>query len=158
MGQSKTKKRIRLKFGDVFKVDLGDGKHAYAQKAHDPLFLFFDYCGNENLSLEVILSSDIIFRLWLDHDVPQGEGWERIGNQITKELNVEPYFFKQDPIDGKLYLYHSEFADMNWEKLATRAEVEGLERAAVFASNHIVDRLNSYFFGLPYKWKSPIKE
>lgn len=158
MGQSKSKKRIRLKPGDVFKIDLGDGKHSYGQKAPEALFLFFDYCGDKNLSLETILSKDIIFRLWLYRDVPQGEGWERVGNQITEELDVEPYFFKQDPLNGKLYLYHSEFADMNWEKLATRAEIEGLERASVLEAHHIVDRLNSHFSGLPYKWTEPIKD
>jgi len=157
LNQSKPKKGMRLKLGDVFKIDLGDGKHGYAQKARKPLFLFYDYRGDKNLVLEEILSKNIIFRLWLYHDVPRGAGWERIGNQITTELDVEPYFFKQDPLNGKLYLYHSKFADTNWEKLATRAEVEGLERASVLDAHHIVDRLNSHFSGLPYQWATPIK-
>ena len=59
-----------------------------------------------------------------------------------------PRFFKKDRIAKKLSIYD----DDDIEHPATLEEIEGLECAAVWEPQHVVDRLNDHFEGRPNKW------
>jgi len=147
------KKRIVIKSGDVFKIDLGDSTHCYAHICKGrTLTIFYDYNGEEELDLVQISALNILFKTSIYNYVPRTENWIRVGNIASEELDIEPYFYKKDPISGQLYLYHSEFAETNYERKATLAEIEGLERASVWAENHIEDRLRDHYAGRPCKW------
>lgn len=117
-----------------------------------PLVIFYDYNSSDDLEKSTITKLKILFKVWVYKYVPRTENWLRIGNIASKELEIEPYFYKKDPISGQLYLYHSEFAETNYERKATLKEIEGLEKAAVWAENHIEDRLRDHYAGRPCKW------
>ena len=136
----------------MFKVDLNDGTHCYVHISTKPLAIFYDYNGADDFKLSDIVELKILFKAWVYHDVPRTENWLRIGNITSKELEVEPFFYKKDPISGQLYLYHSDFAETNYERKATLKEIEGLEKAAVWGENHIEDRLRDHYARQPCKW------
>jgi hypothetical protein len=70
-----------------------------------------------------------------------------------------PFFFKQDSFNGRLFLYNSSLltADQGYECPATLAECSGLERAAVWDPEHVVDRLRDHAAGRPNQWVESLK-
>ncbi len=146
-------KRVRRRDGDLLRIDLGDGRHSYAQVAAEPLIVFFDGAYADALAAEKIVRLPVLFRLWvMNHAVTRGL-WPVTGRHaLGAENEREPFFFKQDTVTGSLSLYHSSFASTNWERLATASECEGLECAAVWDPEHVLDRLRDHYAGRPNKW------
>lgn len=58
-------KKTRRREGDVLKIELGDGRHSYAQVAAEPLVVFFNGAYSENLALEQVVGLPVLFRLWV---------------------------------------------------------------------------------------------
>ena len=149
-------KRIRPKVGDILKVGLPDGCHAYAHIAKHDIVVFYDYCGKDELPLEDIVKLPIAFRVWVYKDVLTSGRWARVGNIISDILSDDPYFYKQDIVTGALAIYHEEFAETSYERPATLSEVKNLERAAVWDANHVEDRLVAFFNNEVCDWVEPI--
>ncbi|WP_429806774.1 immunity 26/phosphotriesterase HocA family protein [Ensifer sp. B1-9] len=151
-------KRIKRKIGDVLRIDLGCGEYAYAQVASEPLIVFFEGVFTEDVAIEEIPGLPVAFTLCVfNYAVTKGV-WPVIGSRpLTPENVQEPYFFKQDPISGRLFLHHSTFADQNYQRPAALAECDGLERAAVWDPEHVVDRLRDNAAGRPNKWAESMK-
>lgn len=146
-------KKTRRREGDVLKIELGDGRHSYAQVAAEPLVVFFNGAYSENLALEQVVGLPVLFRLWvMNHAITRGI-WPVIGTQaLFPENKQEPFFFKQDAFTGSLALHHSSFANTNWERPATFSECKGLEHAAVWEPEHVLDRLQDHYAGRSNKW------
>lgn len=145
--------RVKLKLGNLLRIPLAGSRHAYAQVSTSPLIVFFDSTFADEPPLADIPSLPVAFRIWvMKHAVTSGL-WPVIGHQpLTPENSVEPYFWKQDRISGQLSLHHSTFASSNFERRATLAECEGLECAAVWDPQHVMDRLEDHFSLRPNKW------
>lgn len=151
-------RRIRRREGDILKVNLGDGRHAYAQVSYDPLIVFFEGTFTEDMSLSDAAQLPVLFRVWVHNDAIKKGFWPVLGNQpLTAENAAEPFFYKQDAISGAVSLYHSAFADMGYERPASVSECEGLECAAVWDPDHILDRLRDHYAGLPNRWLENMK-
>lgn len=153
MVTAQRQKRIRRKVGDLLRIDLGSGRHAYAQVADEPLIIFFEGTFDEEMGTEHIPSLPVAFRLWVsNHAITKGT-WPVVGSQPLLPANAEePLFFKQDAISGQLSLYHSAFAATNYERPASLEECQHLECAAVWEPEHVVDRLNDYAAHRPNHW------
>jgi Immunity protein 26 len=154
----KPPKNVRRREGDLLAIDLDDGRRSYAQVAAEPLIVFFEGCFANNPTPEEIVVLPVLFRLWVaNHAVTRGR-WSVVGKAaLAPENQVEPFFYKQDVITGRLALYHSSFAQSNWERSATLAECETLECAAVWEPDHVEDRLRDYYNGMPNKWFEDLK-
>jgi hypothetical protein len=157
-GLGKSVGRGKQKQGNLLRIPLAGNRSAYAQVSISPLIIFFDATFAEQPPLADIPSLPVAFRIWvMKHAVASGL-WPVIGHQpLTPENSVEPYFWKQDRISGQLSLHHSSFASSNWERRATLAECEGLERAAVWDPEHVIDRLEDHFSHRPNKWMDSLK-
>ena len=144
---------MRRREGDILRIDLGDGRHSYAQVAPEPVVVFFHGTCTADLPPESVARLPVLFRLWvMNHAVTRGR-WPVVGrHSLAAENAVEPFFFKQDAISGRLSLYHSSFADTNYERPASLADCQGLECAAVWEPEHVEDRLRDHFAGLPNRW------
>jgi len=144
---------VRRREGDLLKIDLGDDRHSYAQVAADPLIVFFDGSLTHDLPSDQIVSLPVLFRIWVaNHAIKRGR-WAVIGRTVLAPKNQEePFFYKQDAITGRLTLYHSSFAQTNWERCATLAECGGLENAAVWEPEHVEDRLRDHYAGTRNTW------
>jgi hypothetical protein len=146
-------KRVRRRECDVLRIDLGDGRRSYAQVAAEPLIVFFDGAYTEDLAPERAARLPVLFRIWVMNRAVTRGLWPVIGRQaLAPENEREPFFFKQDAVTGGLALYHSSFASTNWQRAATLPECEGLEHAAVWGPEHVLDRLRDYYAGRPNKW------
>jgi len=81
--------------------------------------------------------------------------WPVVGNiPLEDALLVDRLFSKQDDISGRLTTYRSGTGE---ETPATLKECEGLEAAAVWDAEHIVDRLNDHFAGRANKWVESLR-
>lgn len=151
-------KRVRRRVGDVLKIDLGGGLHTYAQVAEEPLIVFFEGAVAEELPLSGVVSLPLLFRIWVHNDAVKTGTWPVIGNvPLAPEHAVEPYFNKQDTTTGALSLYHSSFADTGWERAASATDCDGLERAAVWDTDHVEDRLRDHYAGQCNRWVESLR-
>lgn len=144
------KKRQRVKLGDVLRIALDDGKHSYAVVLTSPLVLFFDHLAECELDMTEVAALPVAFKIWVYSQYLNNGDWPRVGRiTLADDCLRSPLLFKQDAITGALALYHSDFADTNYERPATLAECKGLERAAVWSASHVESRLRDHFAGRP---------
>jgi hypothetical protein len=156
MAQEPKQKRGRWRVGDILRIDLQDGRHAYAQVATKPIIVFFDGAFTDEPPAESLPNLPVAFRLGVYRYAVTKGLWPVVGNApLTEENAREPVFFMQDAFSGRLSLYHSSFA--NYQRPATLAECEGLERVAVWEPEHVVDRLRDHFAGRPNKWVESLR-
>lgn len=148
------KKRQQWRQGDIVKIPLDNNEWGFGRVLESPLMAFYDYKSIDIPPLEEIVSKPIAFKTWvMKYAITKGD-FSVIGYiPLSPELLEPPLFFMQDPLNGKL----STTYDGGERWAATRSEIEGLERAAVSDPEHIVDRLNDHFAGLPDRWGIPLK-
>lgn len=145
--------KVRRRQGDLLKIDLGDGRHSFAQVAAEPLIVFFDRASTEDLAEEDVSNLPVLFRVWVSNHAVTSGRWPVIGRGALSSANhAEPFFYKQDAITGRLALYHSTFAATNYERAANLDDCVGLEAAAVWEPEHVEDRLRDHFAGRPNTW------
>ncbi len=138
----KKKKRVE---GDIFEIKLPDGDLAFGRVLPDPLCAFYDLKCKVAPSLDDILGAKVLFKIWVMNHTFWYARWPTIGNRpLEPDLKNQPVFAKVDPITKKLSTYH-----MGQERPASREEVQGLERAAVWDPEHVESRLSDYFAGRP---------
>lgn len=151
-----TGKRQRRRVGDVVAIPLRGGRVGFGIVLREPLVAFFDLMAKEDQlpDIETIVRSPVLFKLWvMNHAITRGE-WPIIGHvDPTPELAESPKFFVQDALDGSLTVKTTG----GQETPATREEVSGLERAAVWEPQHVVDRSNDHFAGRPNKWAESLR-
>jgi len=146
--------QTRINIGDILKIELPDGRHTYAQISTSPLVIFYEYATHDEAELRSVPQLPIAFKIFVDHDVPRSGDWPKLGNvPMTKEQLRIPYMYKQDIINGKLSIYHTDFEATNFERPATLSEVENLECAAVWNKSSIEERLIDHFGEKKNEWK-----
>jgi hypothetical protein len=147
-------RRQKWKPGDVVDISLGSNHHAFGRVLKKPLMAFYDLLTEEVPALETVITQPILFRVWvMNYAVTEGD-WPIIGHvPLTAELEESPSFFKEDPLTGKLSIYYGG----GHEKPATLEEIQGLERAAVWEPEHVVDRLRDHFAGRKNVWVESLK-
>ena len=150
------KKMFERHEGQIVRIDLKDGTHAYGRVLKRPLFAFYDemYRDNQEPSLGEIIALSIAFKIdVMDYVISKGI-WPVIGRApLTPDLEEVSAFFKQDAMNGALSIYQEipELAP-TYERPATYEECLGLEVAAVWDPHHVEDRLRDHFAGRPNKW------
>jgi hypothetical protein len=146
-------KKQKINPGDVFKIDLKNGKYVFGRVLKNPLYAFYDLQAETIPSLDYILSRPVLFKVWVMKYAITKNVWEVIGHRpLEIDLETSPRFFKQDGISKKLSIYHE-----SKETPASIHECEGLECAAVWDPNHIEDRLRDHFAGRKNKWVESLK-
>ena len=146
--------RIKINIGDILQVELPDGRHTYAQISTSPLVIFYEYATHDQVELSSIPQLPIAFKVFVDKDVLRSGDWPKLGNvPMSKEALQIPYMYKQDIINGKLSIYHTDFEKTNFERPANMSEVENLECAAVWNKSSIEERLVDHFGEKKNEWK-----
>lgn len=149
------RKTVGWKVGNVVSIPLGGGRFAFGWLLTFPLIAFFDWAEErERPPIESLVGRPIAFRIWvMGRAVKQGM-WSVIGHESPSASLLEPpTFVKSDSISGALSLTRKG----SEETSATRAECLGLERAAVWDPEHVVDRLNDHFDGRPNIWVESLR-
>lgn len=139
--------------GDILRIDLENGLHAFGRVLNSPLMAFYDTATEVQDPPGNILNTNILFKTWVMKSAYKSKNWNIIGNSpLDSTLTEEPLFFKIDPITKKYSTYKG-----GLETPAFREECLHLERAAAWSPKHIEDRLRDYFMGTPCKWTESLK-
>lgn len=143
----------RLKSGQIFEIELGSETVSYARLMEPPLCAFYgkQYSKSEKPSINEIVLNPIAFKIWVMR-YALTEDWKNVGHlPLEAKLTETVKFFKQDILNKEISIYY-EVGNEYFEEPATLEEVEGLELAAVWESESIIERLNDYFSGNLEKW------
>lgn len=126
-----------MKVGDVFEIPLPDGRFAYGRIYRDASIGIYREVSEKPKSPR-IGSRDFLFTVGMYSDVPSINNWPKVGKDPfpTTESEWPPPMFVRDVISGSYQIYHKgTFRD------ADPGEASDLEEAAVWDSDHIIDRI-----------------
>jgi len=145
---AKKAKNIKSLPGDILSIDLGDGYFSYGLVLPSTIG-FFDL-KTKNIKIpNDLIKHQIFLNVWVMGSAIKKGIWPVIGHiDIPTRLLEKPRFYKQDPINGKLYIT----TNGEDETPATYEECKNLECAAVWEAGHIVDILNDHFSGIISDW------
>lgn len=148
-----TRRKSRRRIGDIVKILLPDNFYCFGRVLQEPLVAFYDLHVREIPDIDVIISSPILFKVWVMNSAITTGRWVIVGNRdVDDRTATEPEFFKQDTISKKYSRYFN-----NMETPATKAECIGLECAAVWDAEHVEERLVDHYAGRPNKWVESLK-
>lgn len=144
---------VQKREGDVFKVPLGDGKHAYAVALHHPLFGFFDIETEAEVPISEIEKRKFLFCVWVMKYAVSSGRWTKVGTTRKFDgLYDNVSFQKQDAFNGRITSYTNGVeVPIDYETALT------MEAAAVWDPDHVEDRLRDHFAGVPNKWVESLK-
>ncbi len=139
---------ISRRVGDIVEICPGDDWRSYARVLREPLLAFYDLKSKKGVAIEEVVEKPILWRLMVMNYAVTSGRWRVIGNRpLEKDFELEPTFFKVDPISKQVSLYRNA---EEWP--ATREECHGLERAAVWDPEHVEERLLDHFAGRSNRW------
>lgn len=130
------KKRKRIKIGDVYAIPLPNGKYAFGRIFKDAGIGIYKYIGE---SIEDIpKDEEYQFIVGVYEYVLKSGDWTVVENRPFKSDDeaFPPPACINDSLSGKHSIYHK-----GEIRNATKSECEGLEIAAIWADNHIIDRI-----------------
>jgi hypothetical protein len=129
--------RKRVRVGDVFQIPLPDGRYAYGRVYQDASVGIYKSITKQPFQ-PPIGSRDFLFTVGLYSDILEKGHWKIIGDDAfgTDESTWPPPSFVRDVISGQHQIYHKGLF-----RPAEPEEIKGLEEAAVYDSEHIVDRV-----------------
>lgn len=132
--------------GDVVSIPIADGNLAFAHVLAPPLFAFYDL-KSSRLPSEVteITRNPVLFKVCVTKYARLDGAWRKVFHfEPSAEVASVPTFFRQDSISGRIYEYNDKMDNSN---PMTYEEASGLERAAVWEPDHVVERLDAHFSG-----------
>lgn len=149
---SKIKKQ-RLVVGSIVEINIDNEYYTYAQILNKGVYAFFDYRVEESLQdLSVLLNKPTLFMVGVYDYIIKNNIWKIVGKiPIREDFRNLPLMYIYDSITEKYSIYDSNTGSIT---LTTRDKAIGLERAAVWAENHIEDRIRDYYNHTPCIWLS----
>jgi hypothetical protein len=127
-----------------------------------PLFEFFDLTVPSDTPprAEQLAGAPVLFRVdVMDSAVTSGR-WRIVGKLplTDEEKRRREWFFKQDPLTGRLSLYAEDPVTKEvLKRPAEPADCVPLERAAVWSATHVEDRLRDHRAGRANKWAESMR-
>jgi hypothetical protein len=148
-GPRRPAKRQGFEPGAVLRVGLDDGTHTYARMlSRSPYFALYDARGSgDDADVERIVRSPVLFVVAVSAAAYRGGRWRRVGSVPPEDAAVAiPEFFMQDIFDPQ----QCQVVDhLGRERAVTPEECAGLERLAVWAPEHIEERVLDHYQNRP---------
>jgi hypothetical protein len=131
--------RARPKAGDVVQIALPNGSYAYGRVLRDAGVAFYRATTKEP-GQPPIGSRDYQFVVGVYDDVLTSKKCPVVGHDPSRDAEDEwpPPQSVEDPISGQFQVYHKGVM-----RPATTDECDGLEPAAVWDYDHLIERLSS---------------
>ncbi|WP_375102284.1 Imm26 family immunity protein (plasmid) [Paenibacillus sp. RS8] len=129
-------KRKRIKLGDVFAIPLPDGRFGFGRRFKDASIAIYRYIGS--YIEDIPQDEDYQFIVGVYDDVLKSGQWPVIENRPFS--NEEEAWPPPACVIDKLTDEYSTYYKGEMRK-ATKLECEGLEIAAVWEAEHIIDRI-----------------
>ncbi|MFD2232105.1 Imm26 family immunity protein [Alkalimarinus sediminis] len=141
-------KKQRRTIGSIFKLPVDD-YFVHGQILDDTEIVVFDTKGRKIEDPGEIVLQPILFRVSANSDAILDGHWLKIGKaKISKELSKPIPRYIQDALSPDKY----EIYERGVTRKATRDECLGLECVAVWAVNHVTDRVRDHYNGVPNVW------
>src|SRR5687768_388149 len=132
--------------GDLVRIDYAEGRHTYGQILTKPYVAVYDMQATDELSAEEIVTAPVLFIVSV-YDRGVSRNWPAVGKAPAGTPAIEvPEFFMQDMFNPQSCKIIDVEGNM---RPATPQECAGLERAAVWETEHIADRLSDHYAGRP---------
>lgn len=150
--------RQRITEGSILEINIENQYYVYAQiltKGHG--CAFFDYKTKEKLTdVSVLKTAPVLFIVAVYNDIITQGHWLKVGKlPIRENLSVLPMQFIQDIYNPeKFKLYNPNTGEIT---PTTRDNTIGLERAAVWDSHHVENRIRDYYLGVPNETVEQLK-
>ena len=144
-------KRQKITIGSVLEIPIDGKYYVYAQILPHSECVFFNFKSKSPLvDYRVLNDTPILFVLGVYNYVITKGLWKKVGKlPIREELNTLPLAYMYDRFTNKFCLYNNNTGEIT---PSTKEAVRGLERAAVWGENHVVDRIRDYYNGVPCIW------
>lgn len=146
-------KKQRITEGAILEISIQGQYYVYAQILTKGLgFAFFDYkSDNKLIDLNVLKDAEVLFIVAVYNSIVNKGHWEKVGKlDIRNDLKVLPMKFIQDALDSdKFSLYNPNTGEIT---KTTKQQCKGLECVAVWAANHVEDRIRDHYEGIPNLW------
>jgi Immunity protein 26 len=144
-----SQKRQRRKPGNILAIPNATGKLYFGRELKEGVVAFYNIKSDVQIAIEKILCASILFSVAVMNHAIIRNNWTIIGwKPLEPELAKSPDFFMQDAHSGNFSIYKEGGQIVP----ATRKQVKGLEIAAGWEPEHIVDRLDDHFAGRKNKW------
>jgi len=142
------RKLVTRTIGDIVKIELGDGTHTYARVLPEAGFAIYDARTTEELPIMDTVERPILFYVAVMNRAVKEKRWPVVGHRTLEEGLRSPPRFIQDALNKKRF----EIYEQGRIRPATRQECLGLEREAVWAPEHVEERIRDYYAGRANKW------
>ena len=144
-------KRQKITIGSVFEVPINGEYYVYGQILPNGGYVFFDYKSKMPIrNISTLTSAPILFVVGVYDYVITRNIWHKVGKlPIRKELETQPMQYIYDSKTGKFSLYDNNTGTIT---PSSKDAVRGLECAAVWGENHIIDRIRDYYNHIPCIW------
>jgi hypothetical protein len=156
-GQQRSARRQRFEPGAVLRVDLDEATHTYARMlSHPPYLAVYDArSGDDDVAVEVIVGRPVLFVVAVAYAAWRSGRWRQVGVIPLAAADVPiPEFFGQDIGDPR----QCQVVDhLGRERAATPEECVGLERSAVWAAEHVEERIRDHYQGRPNAYLESMK-
>jgi hypothetical protein len=148
-GRRKVSRTAKAAFepGAILRVDLDDQWHTYARiLARSPMIAFYDCRVDASVEdLKAIVQRPVLFVLAVGGRAHTGQ-WPKIGHVPLDAAPIPiPNQFMQDIGTGQCEIVDEDFNT----RPAAPEECIGLERVAVWAPEHVTERLRDHYAGRP---------
>ena len=145
-------KRQKITIGSIIEIPIEGKYFVYAQILPQSLYAFFDYRSTEPIvDFSCLNSAPVLFVIPVyDYVVTKGI-WLKVGKMPIREdlVKKSKKYYIYDEISGKYSKYDSYTGEIF---SSTKEDIRGLERAAVWAENHVEDRIRDYYNHVPCLW------
>ena len=140
--------------GAVHAVPLSDGTTCFALTLPEADFAFFDSRAKEALPPMELLAKPILFRVAVHKSAWVTGRWPKVS-----KIGVPSHLLAPQPkfIQDALHPDRIEIYLGGNVRPASRAECEGLERAAVWEPGHVEDRLRDHYAGVANPWLESLR-
>lgn len=147
------KKRQKYTVGSIVEIPINNGEYyCYGQLIGYGECAVFDFRSQEPLTdLSILDNAKTLFRVVIyRHVIGQGE-WLKVGKRpIREEFKYFPDHYIYHDWNHRFFLYRVETGEII---RASKEECRGLERSAVWDSNHVEDRIVAHYNNMPYGWQ-----
>jgi hypothetical protein len=140
-------KRQAFRIGDVYEVPLANGYRSYGQRVSSAFDAFYNVKSKEPLNIGQIVQAKVIFTICISLGSFRRARWKKIGKGPLPDSIFPIRTFTQDVFNKSKI----EILEGPKSYRATKEDVEGLERAAAWDADSVIERLEDYFCGRPNK-------
>jgi hypothetical protein len=130
------KKHKQMKIGNIYAIPLPNGKYAFGRTYKDACIAIYNHIGDTVDDLPK--TEEYQFIVGVYKDILKSGQWPVVSNRPfnSDEEQWPPPMYVIDSISGEYSIYHK-----GELRTSSKGECEGLEEAAVWEAEHIIDRI-----------------